>query len=54
MRFLTQCNPTCGVFVCDLGAEIKRLVVTHPKPPFEFRFLGMQEENNDIFLIIFF
>jgi hypothetical protein len=46
-----QCNPTCGVFMGDFGAAKKRLVVTHLKPPFEFRLMGMQEENNDIFLI---
>ena len=46
-----QCNPTCGVFVCDLGTTIKRLVVTHLKAPFEFRLIEMQEENNVIFFI---
>jgi hypothetical protein len=25
-----------------------------PKPPFELRLIGMQEENNDIFFVEFF
>jgi hypothetical protein len=40
--------------VCDLGAVNKRLVMTHLKAPFEFRLMGMQEENNDIFFVKFF
>jgi hypothetical protein len=51
VRFFTQCNPTCGGFLFYYGAGKKRLVVTHLKLPCEFRLLGMQEENNDIFLI---
>jgi hypothetical protein len=46
-----QCNPTCGVFVCNMIAVIKMLVVTHLKPPFEFRLIEMQEKNNAIFFI---
>ncbi|MFT6284165.1 MAG: hypothetical protein ACJAXM_000633 [Arenicella sp.] len=34
-----QCNPTCGGFVCDLGAAKKRLVETHLKAPFELRLM---------------
>lgn len=49
MRFYDQCNPTCGGFVCDRGAANKRLVVTHLKAPFEFRLMGLQEENDDFF-----
>jgi hypothetical protein len=37
--------------VCDRNVEIKRLVTTHLKAPFEFRLLGMQEENKDIFFV---
>ena len=51
MRFYDQCNPTCGGFACNLGAIKKRLVVTHLKAPFEFRLMGMQEQNNDIFFV---
>ena len=51
MRFEDQCNPTCGGFVFDRGAVIKRLVMTHLKAPFEFRLMGMQEENKDIFFV---
>jgi hypothetical protein len=51
VRFLMQCNPTCGGFVCDLGAVKKRLVVTHLKAPFEFRFIEMQDNILDIFFI---
>jgi Zn-finger nucleic acid-binding protein len=46
-----QCNPTCGGFVCDRGALDKRLVMTHLKAPFEFRLIGMQEENKVIFFV---
>jgi len=46
-----QCNPIYGVFVYDYGAVIKRLVGTHLKAPFEFRFIGMQVQNNDLFLL---
>jgi len=38
-----QCNPTCSGFVCDLGAEKNRLVMTHLKAPFEFRLKEMQD-----------
>jgi hypothetical protein len=37
--------------VCDFGAGNKRLVVTHLKAPFEFRLMGMQEVNDDIFFV---
>jgi hypothetical protein len=46
-----QCNPTCGGFVCVLGSVNKMLVMTHLKAPFEFRLMGMQEENDDIFFV---
>jgi hypothetical protein len=49
MRFLQQCNPTCGGFVFDLGAAKKRLVVTHLKAPFEFRLIEMQDNISHIF-----
>lgn len=42
VRFLMQCNPTCGGFVRNIGASQKRLVVTHLKAPFEFRLIEMQ------------
>jgi Zn-finger nucleic acid-binding protein len=51
VRFYDQCNPTCGGFVCDRGALDKRLVMTHLKAPFEFRLIGMQEENKVIFFV---
>jgi len=51
VRFLKQCNPTCGGFVCVRGAVNKRLVVTHLKAPFEFRLMGLQEENDDYFFV---
>jgi hypothetical protein len=38
-----QCNPTCGGFVRNFGAFVKRLVVTHLKAPFEFRLIEMQD-----------
>ncbi|MGK0380995.1 MAG: hypothetical protein ACI8QG_000741, partial [Flavobacteriales bacterium] len=43
-----------GGFVCNRGAVTKRLVVTHLKAPFEFRLLGMQEENKSDFFCDFF
>jgi hypothetical protein len=45
------CNPICGVFMGVLGAVRKKLVGTHLKPPFKFQFMGMQEQNNDLFFI---
>jgi hypothetical protein len=51
VRFDDQCNPICSGFVLKNGAVNKRLVVTHLKAPFEFRFMGMQEANNEFFFI---
>jgi len=44
-------QPNIWCFCVRSWCSSKKLVVTHLKPPFEFRLMGMQEENNDIFFI---
>jgi hypothetical protein len=51
ISFHQQCNPTCGRFLCDRGALDKRLVMTYLKALFEFRLIGIQEENKVIFFV---
>lgn len=47
-------QPNIWCFCVRSWCSNKKLVVTHLKPPFEFRLIEMQEENNDIFLLNFF